>query len=89
MRNHEDPALPQPAGTFLAMTRRSYSVLIHELTSSQYALLSALVAGQSLNQAVDALARTTGDDSQTLLTSALRWIEQWAEKGFFAAIREE
>ena len=46
VRAHEDPALPQPTDTFLAMTRRSYTVLIHELTGRQYDLLSALVAGQ-------------------------------------------
>jgi hypothetical protein len=27
VRNHEDPALPQPSDAFLAMTRRSYTVL--------------------------------------------------------------
>jgi hypothetical protein len=86
VRNHEDPALPQPSDTFLAMTRRSYTVLIHELTVAQYDLLSALVAGQSLKQGVDALARASGDDPQTLLTTALGWIEDWANKGFFAEI---
>lgn len=86
VRNQEDPALPQPTDTFLAMTRRSYTVLIHELTGRQYDLLSALVAGQSLNQGVNALARTSGDDSPTLLTKALGWIEDWANKGFFAGI---
>jgi hypothetical protein len=85
VRKGEDPPLPQPADTFLAMTRRSYAVLIHELTRSQYDLLSALVAGQSLNR-VDALANTTGDDSQTLFNAALSWIEDWTEKGFFAGI---
>ena len=86
VRNHEDPALPQPTDTFLAMTRRSYTVLIHELTGRQYDLLSALVAGRSLNQAVNSLARTSGDDPQTLLTNALIWIEDWANKGFFAGL---
>src|SRR5438132_8886253 len=80
VRNREDPALPQATDTFLAMTRRSYTVLIHELTAAQYDLLSALVAGQSLNQAVNALARTSGDDPQTLLTTALSWNTGWAYK---------
>ena len=86
VRNHEDPALPQPTDTFLAMTRRSYTVLIHELTGRQYDLLNALVAGRSLNQAVNSLASTSGDDPQTLLTNALIWIEDWANKGFFAGL---
>ena len=84
VRNREDPALPQATDTFLAMTRRNYTVLIHELTGQQYDLLRALVAGQSLNQGVDALAKTTGDDSQNLIPTALDWIEDWANKGFFA-----
>jgi len=86
VRAHEDPALPQPTDTFLAMTRRSYTVLIHELTGRQYDLLNALVAGRSLNQAVNSLASTSGDDPQTLLTNALIWIEDWANKGFFAGL---
>jgi hypothetical protein len=85
VRNHEDPALPREADTFLVMTRRSYTVLIHELTERQYNLLSALVAGRSLNRGVNALAETT-DDFQTLITAALDWIEDWTEKGFFAGI---
>jgi hypothetical protein len=84
VRNREDPALPQPADTFLALTRRSYTVVMHELTRSQYALLSALLAGQSLNQGVDALVKATGDDPQTLFAAALGWITEWAEQGFFA-----
>ena len=89
VRNQEDPDLPQPDDTFLAMTRRSYTVLIHELTGRQYDLLRALVAGQSLNQGVDALAKTTGDDSQKLINASLGWIKDWAEKGFFAGIESE
>jgi hypothetical protein len=85
VRNHEDPALPHEADTFLVMTRRCYTVLIHELTGRQYNLLSALVAGRSLNHGVNALAETT-DDFQTLITAALGWIEDWAAKGFFAGI---
>ncbi len=84
VRNDEDPALPQPADTFLTMNRRCYTVLVYELTGQQYDLLNALVAGQSLNQGVNALAKTTGDDSQTLITTALGWIEDWTNKGFFA-----
>jgi hypothetical protein len=89
VRKGEEPPLPQPADTFLAMTRRSYDVVIHELTRDQYDLLSALVAGQSLNQAVDALADTNVEDSQTLFNTASGWIEDWAEKGFFDVMSHE
>jgi hypothetical protein len=86
VRNHQDPALPQPTDAFLAMTRRGYTVHIHELTERQHDLLSALVAGQSLNQQVNALSRTSCDDFQTLIATALGWIEDWTNKGFFAGI---
>jgi hypothetical protein len=86
VRNHENPALPQATDAFLAMTRRGYTVFIHELTERQYDLLSALVAGQSLNQQVNALSGTSCNDFQTLIATALSWIEDWTNKGFFAGI---
>jgi hypothetical protein len=89
VRNHEDPALPQPAATFLAMTRQNYTVVIHELAGGQYELLKALVAGQTLNAAVNSLTGTTDDNSQTQFTIALSWIEDWVRKGFFAGVELE
>jgi Putative DNA-binding domain len=89
VRNQEDPPLPQPDDTFLAMTRRSYTVFIHELTGRQYDLLVALVGGQTLNQGLRDLAKATGDDFQTLINASLDWIKDWADKGFFAGIESQ
>jgi len=86
VRNQRDPALPQPSNTLLAMTRRDYTVVIYELSAQQYDLLSALVAGQSLQQQMSISSRTSGVDFQTPVPTAMSWIEDWTNKGFFVGI---
>ena len=63
VRNNDHPALPATANTFLAMTRRSYTVMVHEIDGRQYDLLSSLIAGQSLNQAITAPPRGSAEGS--------------------------
>jgi hypothetical protein len=86
VRNNENPTFPEPAETFLAMTRRDYVVCIHELTRFQYDVLSALVAGQTLSQVVSLVAKASDRSHQSLTSMAFAWINDWAEKGFFAGI---
>ena len=83
VRNHDDPALPTTANTFLAMTRRSYTVMVHEIDGRQYDLLTSLIAGQSLNQAISALPKGSADAHQTLIATMSDWIRDWIVKGFF------
>lgn len=80
-RRKENPDLPDPANSYLAMTRRDYVVRIQELTESQYELLSALTAGSTLEQVATGQA-----NQEVFITKALTWLEDWADRGFFAAI---
>jgi hypothetical protein len=86
VRNNEAPTFPKAAETFLVMTRRDYIVRIHELTQVQYEVLSALVAGQTLSQVVNSIAKATDPNFRTLTSTLFAWINDWAEKGFFAGI---
>lgn len=80
MRNGENPELPAPADTFLAMNRRDYVVRFHELELQQYNLLTAVTSGQSFAQAIAGVTE--------LPSTALQWLRNWMAKGFFAAVNE-
>lgn len=86
VRNNKNPTFPDPADSFLAMTRRDYIVCIHELTRFQYEVLSALVAGQTLGQMVVSMPKATDSSHQALISTVFSWINDWVEKGFFAGI---
>ena len=71
--------LPAPAATFLAMNRRNYVVTVIELSPTQYALLSALLEGRSVGQAL----RRAGASSPEQRGQLIACIESWAQQGFF------
>ncbi|MGH9932049.1 MAG: HvfC/BufC family peptide modification chaperone [Pyrinomonadaceae bacterium] len=80
-RRKENPELPQPANSYLAMNRRNYVVQVHELTAPQHELLTALTTGSPLGQL------PTGQvDQQDCVRTALDWLGVWADKGFFSIL---
>ena len=85
-RRKEDPAPPDPAETLLAVHRRDYVVRRHLLTRPQYELLTALVAGESVGEAIGHAADAAGADADTLLTDLRAWFQKWAAEGFFQAV---
>jgi len=78
-RNNEKPDLPQPCRSYVALMRRDYVVRLHELTEIQYALLSGLSAGRTLNE----IAEELDDD---FIADARQWLGEWAAKGLFATV---
>jgi len=85
-RQGTTPTLPHAAPTFLAITRRDYVVRRYPLSAAQYALLSAIVAGATLGEAIVAAADSTSDAEQ-LSASLAKWFSMWARAPFFAAIK--
>lgn len=84
-RRGEQPARPAPAESRLALTRRDYVVRRHPLTPPQYALLSALVAGETVAEAIAAAAELH-DDVEHLATELHDWFRGWSSSGFFRRI---
>jgi len=80
VRRKDNPDLPPPANTYLAMNRRDYVVRIHELNGSQYELLMSLSNGSTVGQLASGQT-----DRKGFVTTILAWLEDWADKGFFAA----
>jgi hypothetical protein len=85
-KHDEHPSLPDPQAQFIALFRREYIVRRHELTHLQHALLAALQAGESLEQALAIIAPqalAAGQTANTLAADLREWFEHWTRAGFF------
>jgi hypothetical protein len=86
VRRHEDPDPPGPAETCLAVTRRRYVVRHYELSRPAYELLSALLAGAPVGQAISRAVEAAGPDLDRLANTLRAWFHDWAAEGFFRAV---
>lgn len=85
LRDEEQPELPAPAETHLALSRRDWIVRRHALTRPQYALLSALLAGEPLSAAIQRAADAS-EDLEELALELQRWFREWTAAGFFVGV---
>ena len=82
---HEDrpsPSLRRRA-TWVALYRRDYSVLRLELSRAEYDLLSAIVDGAPLGEALTTAAASKSPRQQA---KVFRWFRTWISEGLFTAI---
>jgi hypothetical protein len=86
VRNDEKPELPAPAETFLALTRRDYTVRHSTLDALEYRLLSALVDGKRVADAIGQVAQSGDLDMDHLAANLHDWFRHWAASGFFQAV---
>jgi hypothetical protein len=86
MRRGEEPTLPGPAASWLAITRRDFIVRRHELTERQYELLSALAAGDTIGAAIERAARAPGGDIEQFVVELGDWFRDWAAADFFQRV---
>lgn len=85
-RRKEDVPPPDPAETFLAVTRMNYTVCHHTLSKSAYELLTALVAGECLADAIERAAGSSDGAEDELMANLQAWFSDWAARGYFRAI---
>lgn len=78
VRRGEQPALPSPGACFLALSRRDYTVVLHELGADAYRLLDVLVTGASLAEAA----------ARAGIARAEVWqaVRDWTAHGYFQAV---
>ena len=89
VREKQDPDLPDPEPTWLAVSRINYVVRRWTLTPVQFELLGALIAGQSVGSAIESAANLAGELGESVddLADNLRgWFAEWSSAGFFRAI---
>ncbi|HXT60774.1 MAG TPA: DNA-binding domain-containing protein [Pirellulales bacterium] len=85
LRNEEPPEIPEPAETFLALTRRDYIVRRHRLDRTQFELLSALAAGRPIGAAIEQAAKVAGPDLEGFVANLQSSFRDWTAAGFFQA----
>jgi hypothetical protein len=83
VRRGDDPPPPPPAETLLAVHRRDFVVRRHALSRTQYDLLTAIVAGESVGSAIASIAEMGESDLSTLASDLQQWFRDWAAEGFF------
>jgi hypothetical protein len=82
----QTPAIPEPAETFLALTRRDYIVRRHRLERTQFELLEALSSGQPLGAAIEKASSLAGSDLESFAANLQSWFRDWTAAGFFQSI---
>ena len=86
LRNDEQPEIPEPAESYLALSRREYVVRRHALERPQFELLSALVAGESLGSAIERAASVSPAGFDALAANLEKWFREWTAAGFFVRV---
>jgi hypothetical protein len=86
VRRNEEPDLPGPAPTWLAVTRQRFVVRHFELSRSAYELLHALLAGEKLGDAIGCALEVAGPEAEHLADHLQTWFYDWASEGFFSAV---
>jgi hypothetical protein len=86
VRRHKEPEFPEPAATFLAVTRRRYVIRRHDLSRPQFVLLEALLRGQSVGEAIGLAGEVSGDDMDRFASDLQEWLREWTAEGFFRAV---
>jgi hypothetical protein len=91
IREKQDPDLPDPEPTWLAVSRINYVVRRWTLTRVQFELLEALIAGQTVGSAIEGAAKLaveSGESVDQLAQSLRDWFAEWSAGGFFLAIQD-
>ena len=83
VRHGEDPDFPEARSTYLVVTRRDYIVRRFEVSSIQFALLTALQQGSSVGEALLAMPPHDAADLAQLATDLRRWFLEWTSAPLF------
>ena len=89
VREKQDPELPDPRPTWLAVSRINYVVRRWTLTRVQFELLDALIRGETVGAAIERAAQLAAESAESVdcLAENLReCFAEWSGAGFFRAI---
>lgn len=86
--HHEGNAtVPAPGKTQLAINRRDFIVRRLPLNPVPFALLSHLIEGQPLGEAIAQVLEDTDSDFEELANSLQTWFQEWATGQFFKTVK--
>lgn len=87
IRRKEDPAVPEPAPTWLAVTRKNFVIRRLALSRPQFELLGALIAGNSVAEAIRQAAEYFEGNDEQLCEKLREWFAEWSGAGFFVGVQ--
>jgi Putative DNA-binding domain len=88
-KDDQTVAFPDPVESYLAVNRLDYAVQRYDLTRAQHALLSAVLAGKPVGEAIARAADAFEGDATELAGQLQRWFHDWTAGGFFVAVEAE
>ena len=86
VRHQQEPPLPTVASTHLVITRRDYVVRRVAVDESEFATLSALIEGETIDSALQRAAVHHIGSSDELAANLHRWFQTWTSAGYFVAV---
>ena len=78
--------LPQPAKTFMAVSRKNYRIMTEELMEWQYIFLKACATPIDMHLAIASTAATCQIPSATLLADVYLWLPIFQSNGFICFV---
>jgi hypothetical protein len=86
-RDGAEPQVPQPAQCATVVWRSGAKVWRMDLTEPMHAVLSALVAGDSLGVALEGAAdASSGGGHEAVAARVMAWFREWVQGGLFARV---
>jgi Putative DNA-binding domain len=83
LRREKPFDIPAAGQTHVAIYRKNYKVWRVDLNAHQHALLGALHAGCTLEEAIIACAELPGIEADELAASVQEWFQNWTAEGLF------
>lgn len=77
---------PGSEASWLALSRRDFVVRRHALDCRQYELLTALIDGQTVGEAIERVANDPAVDFDELAAQLREWFHTWTAAGFFVSV---
>ena len=85
LRRGQIPLPPEPRPVLLVITRRNYVVRRYEVTRDQFELLTALLAQQTVGEALGRLS-SLREDLTSLVDDIRNWFRDWCAAPLFAEV---
>jgi len=82
----EEVPVPEPAAEQVAITRREFVVRRYPLSPPQHALLTEILAGATVGEAITAAAGASELDDEALAAELRAWFRFWVAEGFFVSV---
>lgn len=82
IRRHESPSIPEPAETWLVVSRRDFVVRRVPVPHAEYEVLQSLRAGETVESALEPLWKSESS-TETASRRVEQWFAAWTSAGYF------